>query len=184
MKRKNMEGVTPYTCLNALRLGGTETRASALVMGLGNLVHRQFIKGALFLLTEIAYIWFMIQYGFYNLQMLVTLGSVEQEEVWNEELQVYLYTQGDQSVLLLLYGIATILISLIMFWIWRGTLKSAYQAECLAKEGRHINNFIEDIRTLFDENIHRLLMGPPHLLHHSPDYSAFDLYDLHGIYQL
>lgn len=106
MKRKNMEGVTPYTCIKALRLGSAETRASALIMGLGNLVHKQFTKGAIFLLTEIAYVWFMIQYGFYNLQMLVTLGSVEQEEVWNEELQVYQYTQGDQSILLLLYGIA------------------------------------------------------------------------------
>ena len=160
MKRKNTEGATPYTCLNAFRLGGTATRASALVMGLGNLVHKQYLKGAIFLLTEIAYIWFMIQSGFYNLQMLVTLGSVEQEEVWNEELQVYLYTQGDQSVLLLLYGVATILLTLIMFWIWRGTLKSAYRAECFAKEGRHVNNFIEDIRSLFDENIYRLLMTP------------------------
>ena len=94
MKRKNTEGATPYTCLNAFRLGGTATRASALVMGLGNLVHKQYLKGVIFLLTEIAYIWFMIQSGFYNLQMLVTLGSVEQEEVWNEELQVYLYTQA------------------------------------------------------------------------------------------
>lgn len=160
MKRKNTEGATPYTCLNAFRLGGTATRASALVMGLGNLVHKQYLKGVIFLLTEIAYIWFMIQSGFYNLQMLVTLGSVEQEEVWNEELQVYLYTQGDQSVLLLLYGVATILLTLIMFWIWRGTLKSAYRAECFAKEGRHVNNFIEDIRSLFDENIYRLLMTP------------------------
>ena len=86
---------------------------------------------------------------------------MEQEEIWNEELQVYQYTQGDQSVLLLLYGIATVMITLIMFWIWRGTLKSAYQAECLSKEGRHVNNFMDDIRTLFDENIHRLLMTPP-----------------------
>ena len=126
----------------------------------------------------------MIQSGFYNLQMLVTLGSVEQEEVWNEELQVYLYTQGDQSVLLLLYGVATILLTLIMFWIWRGTLKSAYRAECFAKEGRHVNNFIEDIRSLFDENIYRLLMTPLSLLYHGPHRSAADLHDLHGIHQL
>ena len=125
MKRKYAEGVSPYTCIGALQQGGTETRLSALVMGLGNILHKQYIKGAIFLLTEVAYIWFMVQYGFYNLKMLVSLGSVEQEEYWNEELQVYQYTQGDQSVLLLLYGIATIMITLIMFWIWRGTLKSA-----------------------------------------------------------
>lgn len=52
MKRKNTEGATPYTCLNAFRLGGTATRASALVMGLGNLVHKQYLKGVIFLLKK------------------------------------------------------------------------------------------------------------------------------------
>lgn len=115
--------------VQALRDGGPETKASALVMGFGNMAHKQLPKGLLFLAAEIAYILFMIRSGFHNLAMLPSLGSVPQEEIWNEELQVYLYTKGDQSILLLLYGVATILVTLVMFWIWRGTVKSAYKAE-------------------------------------------------------
>ncbi len=147
--------------MGAIRNGGVATRLSIFLMGLGNIVHGQALKGILFLLVEAAYIFFMVTSGFYNLSMLVSLGSVPQEEVWNEELQVYLYTQGDQSILLLLYGVATILLTVLMFWVWRGTLKSAYQAECLKREGKHVNSFADDIRSLFDENIHRLLMTPP-----------------------
>lgn len=93
--------------------------------------------------------------------MLGSLGTVEQQEVWNEELQVYLYTKGDQSILLLLYGLATIIITLLMVWIWRGVLKSAYKAECLDRAGKHIKTFREDLADLLDDNLYRLLMGPP-----------------------
>lgn len=67
--------------LQALRDGGPETKASALVMGLGNIVHKQAVKGLLFLTAEIAYIIFMIRSGFHSLYMRGSLGWVEQEEV-------------------------------------------------------------------------------------------------------
>lgn len=35
------------------------------------------------------------------------LGEKEQGEVWNETLGVYEYVQGDNSLLILLYGIAS-----------------------------------------------------------------------------
>lgn len=72
-----------------------------------------------------------------------------------------MYTQGDQSVLILLYGVATVLLTLLMIWVWRGTLKSAYKAECLDKNGLHVNTFAEDLKSLLHENLHRLLMTPP-----------------------
>ncbi len=103
----------------------------------------------------------MVLSGFHNLAMLGSLGTVERQEVWNEELQVFTYTQGDQSILLLLYGLATIILTGVMFWIWRGTLKSAYKAECLDKAGKHLNTLAEDLKSLLDDNLYRLLMTPP-----------------------
>ena len=161
--RRNLEFDTPYTVTNALSKGGAETKLSALIMGLGNMAHKQVLKGLLFLATEVAYIAFMVTNGVHNLQMLITLGSVERQEVWNEELQVFEYTAGDQSILLLLYGLATIILTGVMFWVWRGTLKSAYKAECFDKAGKHVNTFQEDLKSLLDENIYRLLMTPPML---------------------
>ena len=117
------EGASPNSCAAALRQGGPATRLSALVMGLGNMANGQILKGLLFLAVEVAYIFFMIRTGIYNLSMLVTLGSVEQEEVWDEAEQVFLYTKGDQSILLLLYGVATILLTVLLIWAWRGSLR-------------------------------------------------------------
>lgn len=160
--KKEKEFFEPYTCRNAIREGNGATKLSMLVMGFGNIIRGQIVKGLLYLAAEIAYIIFMITTGLHCLAMLPSLGSVQQEEVWNEELQVYMYTQGDQSILILLYGVATICLTALFFLlVWRGSLKSAYKAECLAKENRHLATFQEDIKSLLHENLHRLLMTPP-----------------------
>lgn len=161
LKAKQSEGYSPYTCLAALGQGDTTTRLSAVVMGLGSICHGQVVKGILYLAAELGYLAFMVRYGLHNLAMLITLGEVEQQEVWDEAQQVYLYVQGDQSVLLLLYGVATLLLTLVMFLVWRGSLKSAYKAQCLQRSGAHVNTFREDLATLLDENLYRLLMTPP-----------------------
>ena len=160
-KKRVNEFPTPYTCTRAMREGGMETKLSMLVMGLGNMVHGQFIKGFLFLAIEVAYVVFMIVNGAGFLAMLPSLGSVPQEEIWDEAQQIYVYTKGDQSILILLYGVATILLTLLMVYAWRGALKSAYKAECLVKAGKHVNSFGEDVKSLLDENLQKLLMTPP-----------------------
>ena len=133
--KKEKEFFEPYTCMKAIKEGSGETKLSMLVMGLGNLVHGQAVKGLLFLAAEIAYIVFMITTGFHCLAMLPSLGSVEQEEVWNEELQVYMYTQGDQSILILLYGVATLCLTGIFFLlVWRGALKSRTRRNASQRE--------------------------------------------------
>ena len=160
-KKRVNEFPTPYTCMRAVREGGVETKLSMVLMGFGNIVHKQKIKGLLYLAVEVAYLVFMAVYGVGFLGMLGSLGSVPQKEVWDEANQVYLYTQGDQSVLILLYGVATALLTALMVWAWRGALKSAFQAECLDKAGAHVNTFAEDLKSLLHENLHRLLMTPP-----------------------
>lgn len=60
MKRfnsKQAEGYSPYTCIQALQQGSAVTRLSALVLGLGNMLNGQIIKGLLFLAGELAYLF-------------------------------------------------------------------------------------------------------------------------------
>lgn len=159
--KKENEFPTPYTCKQAIKEGGLETKLSIVLMGLGNMVHKQMIKGLLYLTVEIAYIVFMIQSGIKCITMLASLGSIPQKEMWDEVNQVYIYTKGDQSILILLYGVATIFLTVLMVCAWMGALRSAYKAECLHKEGKHVNSFLEDLKSLLHENLHRLLMTPP-----------------------
>ena len=159
--KKVSDFATPYTVTNAITKGGLFTKLTMLVMGLGNIAHKQIIKGLLFLAIEVAYIFFMATNGVDCLALLPSLGDREQQEIFNETKQIYEYIPGDRSVLILLYGVATIFITLMFIFMWRESLKSAYKAECLAKQGRHVNSFGQDCRSLLDKNLHKTLLFFP-----------------------
>ena len=160
-KKKVSDFATPYTVGNALTKGGATVKLSVLIMGLANMAHKQIIKGLIFLAIEIAYIAYMVSSGAYYISMLPSLGWRKQEEVFNEQKQIYEYVAGDQSVLLLLYGVITIAITVLFIYMWCENLKSGYKAECLSKAGKEINSFGKDVKDLFDKNLHKTLMFLP-----------------------
>ncbi len=159
--KKVNEFPTPYTVANAVTKGNIITKLSLLIMGFGNLAHKQIGKGLMFLAIEAAYIWFMVSSGIYNLSMLPSLGWREQEKVWNEKKSIYEYTQGDQSQLILLYGVATIYLTLMFIIVWREAVRSSYKSEVLAAQGKRLNSFKQDIKSLFDQNLYKLLLAAP-----------------------
>lgn len=79
-RKKKKEFYTEYTARNALKNGSFIVRLSAIVFGLGCLVHKQIAKGILYLTSEILLIVYMVQTGFYNLSKFRTLGDVEQQK--------------------------------------------------------------------------------------------------------
>lgn len=162
-KRKTKEFYDPYCFTNAVKKGDIFTRLSILVMGLGNLVRGQIVKGLSFLVIETAYIVFMIMIGGKCLADLFHLGGQQQIEVWNEAKQVYEYTQGDNSLLMLLFGVATLFITISFVMFWRASVKSSYKAQCMKAAGRKPDSFIQDIKSLFDKNLHRTLLTLPTL---------------------
>ena len=132
-------------------------------MGLGNLVNGQIIMGLLFLAIEVGVIAFLAVPGggFYWISMLPSLGWREQQKVFNEETFVYEYVPGDQSQLILLYGIASLCIIALLVLIWQSSVRSGYKAVYLKKNGKHVPNIVETVKSLLDENVHKLLMALP-----------------------
>lgn len=147
--------------IQAFRKGNAITRLSVLILGLGNIAGKQIIKGILFLALEVSFICFMIFKGINCLAMLPSLGGRPQQEIWNEKLGIYEYVAGDNSLLILLYGIATFFIIAAYIVLMAGSVKSAYKVQVRMAEGKHINTFVEDIKSLFNENLHRLLLALP-----------------------
>ena len=135
IKKRVNEFPTPYTCANAVKNGGLETKLSMVLMGLGNMVHGQIAKGLIYMAVEVAYVVFMAVNGVGFLSMLPSLGSVPQKEIWDETQQIYVYTQGDQSILILLYGVGRC--SLLSLWYVRGAgrLKAHIRQSALQRKG-------------------------------------------------
>lgn len=132
-------------------------------MGLGNIVSGQIITGLLYLAIEVGVIAFLVMPngGFYWISMLPSLGWREQQKVFNEQTFVYEYIPGDQSQLILLYGIASLCIIALLVLVWQSSVRSGYKAMYLKKNGKHVPNIVETVKSLFDENVHKLLMFLP-----------------------
>lgn len=160
-KRKPSEFATEYTVTNALKKGDILTRLSFLLLGAGNIARKQIAKGLLFVFTEICYIYYMVSYGFYSLSEFVTLGHyerIETETDWGGYTYEYI---GIPSVRVLLYGVATIVLTLLFVAFWREAVKSAYKVQRLNETGMYVNKFIDDIKDLFNVNLHKLLLALP-----------------------
>ena len=141
--------------------GDVRTRISYFVFGFGNLVNKQIVRGAIFLAIEILYIVFMIRFGVGALGDFVTLGTVEQGQVYNEALGYYEYTTGDNSMLCLLYGVITLVVTAFVIFVAFMSAKSAFCTQKRKEKGRPVPTFRDDIRSLKEENLHAMLMGFP-----------------------
>lgn len=137
MKRRRKMGAdyvapSPYSVGNALTKGDVFTKLSAVVFGLGNIVRKQYVKGVALLALEIAFFVFLFTNGITCLSKLSSLGDQKQGKVLVDGF--WEYTQGDNSVVILLYGVCTVVLCLLFVYLWTVSLKSAYKAECLTRE--------------------------------------------------
>lgn len=123
-----------------MRNGDWITRLSFLIMGFGNIVRKQFVKGVSFLVLESIFIYFMIKNGASLLTDFFHLGGAEQEKVWNDAKGIFEYTQGDNSLLMLLYGVATVFIIFAFVCLWVVSVESAYRAQCLHDAGKKVQD--------------------------------------------
>lgn len=137
------------------------TKLSAVVFGFSNILHKQFAKGIAFLCVEVAYILFMVMGGLQNLVNLVTLGT--KETAWVEVPGKLLpeYQIGDNSMLFLLYGVITVLISVAAVWAGYCSFKSAKNLQKLEMQGKKIPSLMDDVKVLLDERFHVTLLFLP-----------------------
>ncbi len=146
---------------NALKKGNLITKLSFIFMGLGCALRGQIIKGLAFLALQVSFIVYISNTGWYYLSNLTTLGKAEMYQVWNEELQIYEYLPGDNSMLILLFGVVTIFAIIAMFVVYINSVVESYKCELIKKEGKKPSSFVQDVKDLFDKNFHKTLLTLP-----------------------
>lgn len=143
--------------------GSLASKLSFIIMGAANFANKQVVKGALFLLAEIAFLISFITQIIPALQGLITLGTQEQgvtTQVVNG-IKMQVATQGDNSMLMLIFGLASIIFCLVFAYIYWCNLKSARNLEELKATGQAIPSFKEDLQSLSNGRFHMTLMAIP-----------------------
>lgn len=149
--------------LEALKKGGTDIKLSALVMGFANLANKQIIKGLLFLFSEILFLITFVLQVIPAMGGLITLGTQAQGQqvVEIDGIKITQAVDGDNSMLMLIFGLASLIFCLVFAYIYWCNLKSARKLYVLKAENKKIPSFMEDFHTLTDGRFHMTLMSIP-----------------------
>lgn len=157
---------------NVLDIGTTfkngrwPTKVSFFIMGFGNLLYGQPLRGILFLLMEIIFIGYMVLPGIggaYWLSMFGSLGEVGPQEIEDPESGIPITVYNDDSFRILLYGIITILFIIAFIYTWRLNVKQCRICDEYHIKGKRVKSTKDDLRGLVDEQFHKTLLALPTL---------------------
>lgn len=141
--------------------GNVFVKLSALWMGAGYMRYRQYMKAILMTVFQGAFIYYTIQVGIPYLSKFSTLGTHVSERVYSSELKAMIVTEGDNSFKILLFSLVSLVIILAAIVIYLKNIHHVRQLELLAKEGKHINTFREDIKLMMNQKFHKTLLTLP-----------------------
>lgn len=149
--------------LAALRGGSVFTRLSFVIMGFGQIARGQICKGIAYMATQALFILYMIFFGGGYIRQLFSgdLGTRLSGEKWNEALQMFEKIKGDNSFLILLYGVVSVVLFLLFTWIWILNIKGNYDNDCKIAKGEKVFTLRQDLRALINERFYVLLLALP-----------------------
>lgn len=149
--------------LEAFKKGGLDIKLSFIIMGMANLLNKQLTKGFLFLLSQILFVIAFVSQVIPALQGLISLGTQTQGMTEQEidGIKIQVAVDGDNSMLMLIFGLASLIFCLVFAYIYWCNLKSARNLYVLKQNGEKIPSFIEDFKTLANGRFHMTLMAVP-----------------------
>lgn len=139
----------------AVKKGDLKTRLSILILGFGQLLRGQILKGVAFLVLEAAFIWYLIEFGGKYFVKLNTLGTVATQKVGRKT--VY----GDNSFLILLFGILTLFVILFFILLWYINIKDNVKSQEMLAAGKKLPTNKEVFASLFDKHFDKTLLALP-----------------------
>ena len=152
---------TAVDIFNTFKKGSWKTRVSFFIMGFGNLAAGQVLRGLLFLLLQLAFVFYMIFAGAGWLAQFGTLGTVATKEVYDEVLEVWTVVHIDNSFKILLYGLITIFCIVALVYTWRLNVKQCRIIDEIHASGKKLKSNKDDIKSLVDDQFHKTLLSLP-----------------------
>lgn len=143
--------------------GDWATKLSYLIFGIGDIHKGKYYKGILFFLTEVLYALYMIFFGWTYLQKFNTLGVVKTTQGFNE-LGMPVTVYGDNSMLILLYSVLSIVITILVFAVYISNIKDAYRHQVMRAEGEKPTSLKHDVKEFLDGKYHITLLSFPTLM--------------------
>ena len=157
--------------------GNWAVKLSFLIFGFGNIFYGQILRGVMFLLFELIFIFYMFiplggnpaGFGIYwlgkaNLFKIGETVGTEQgyldkvkDPIWGT---ITNWVPGDDSIKVLLYALLTIIFIVGFIVTWRMQVKQCRICMDITAQGKKIKSGKDDIKSLLDDQFHKTLLAP------------------------
>ena len=117
----------------------------------------QWLRGVFYLVIEALAVLALVFWGIPNFAKLslANTGSVSIDQCeYDPAIDDFVCPQGENSFLIVLFSLLTILILIAFFFIHCSAIRGVHKAEKDIKEGHPIRSAIEDVKNLFDEHFY------------------------------
>ena len=145
----------------AVAQGDASVKLSLLICGVGYWRRKQIIKGIIVTLLEIGVIAYTALIGVGYIAKLPTLGTVQQEIVYNPDTMKNEMNHYDNSLLILLFGSISLVMIIVALILWMANEITVYHIQQDVEAGRHINTFRDDLHDLLNRKFHITLLFFP-----------------------
>lgn len=146
---------------NAFTKGDIYVKFSMLIMGMGYIARGQVVNGILITLIELLFAVYLGAFGIQYLSKFSTLGTVQFESKFNVLTMQNEVNDYDNSFMILLFGVITIVFIVAFVILWMCNLVHVYRLQEDKENGIHITTFKEDLRSLVNEKFHITLLSLP-----------------------
>ena len=136
--------------------GDFRTRISYIIMGFGQLLRGQWVRGLSMLACEAGLLYFIFGFGMQYLKDFGTLGTSGRG--FNPDGTV---SYGDNSFFILLYSLLSIFAILALILLWRINLYQNKEAQHLLAMGKRLPSNGQDLHSLLDHNFDKTLLALP-----------------------
>lgn len=141
--------------------GSIWVKLSLLIMGAGYIGCGQVIKGILMTIVQAVFVLYMILVGAPYLSKFGTLGTVQFEKVFNVVTMKNEVNDYDHSFKILLFGVITIVLITVFVCIYIANMITVRKLQIAKEQGRRINTFRQDLRSMVNEKFHITLLALP-----------------------
>lgn len=132
---------------------GKNVKLSMCLMGLGQLFYGQIGKGLLYLGVLALAVSYFVYRGFQDFIGLFTLGT--------REANTWLGVEGDNSVVMLLMGILSVIAIIFLVICYISNVKDAYATQKICEKGGRPSTLKEDLKQLLDKKFYKTVLFLP-----------------------
>ena len=136
-----------------LQTANSRVTASMLVMGMGQLLYKQWGKGLMFLAVQLGYIYYLVTIGARDLFGFFTLGSVASNPWYGIE--------GDNSVIMLIMGVLAWIVTILYIVCYIANIKDVYATQQRVEGGGTPRRFKEELSELLDAKFYQTVLFLP-----------------------